>query len=58
MKLQAVTTPDAKNGKNRFTVKTDHILFCLNVKNFNSQPPQQGQPRQFPCQRKPFFTLY
>ena len=28
------------------------------VKNFNSQPPQQGQPRQFPCQRKPFFTLY
>ena len=35
MKLQAVTTPDAKNGKNRFTVKTDHILFCLNLRIFS-----------------------
>ena len=32
MKFQAVTTPDEKNGKERFTVKTFHVFACLDLR--------------------------
>ena len=41
MKLQAVTTPDEKNGNNRFTVKTFHIVSCLHFLTCFSKAKQQ-----------------